>query len=202
MADEEPTPSRGAAPGDLQAFDALLQRHLPQLHAFVHVRLGNLRARESSLDVVQSVCRELLSSPDASVSRSEERFRAWLFTSALNKLRERHRRQHADRRDVDREVRAPEDDSFTAVAHLLTPSQDAIGNEVAAAMRDALAELTEEHREVITLARLVRLPHKVIAEVMGRSEDATRQLLARAIVKLARGLRARGIDVAGWNERP
>lgn len=186
----------GATQGDRGALDQLLQRYLPQLHAFVHARLGRqMRARESSVDVVQSVCRELLSAREPFEFRGEDRFRAWLFTSALNKMRERHRRMHADKRDVAREVDGSADAALLAVAHLLTPSQDAIGNETAAALRESLEELAEDHREVITLARLVRLPHRVIAEVMGRTEEATRQLLARAMLQLARGLQRRGVHV-------
>jgi RNA polymerase sigma-70 factor (ECF subfamily) len=182
--------------GDQDALDGLLQRYLPQLHAFVHARLGaELRARESSLDVVQSVCRELRAARAQFDFQGEDRFRGWLFTAALNKVRERHRRLHADKRDVAREVDADAASSFAAIAHLLTPSQDAIGNETTAAMRASLAALSEEHREVITLARLVELPHRVIAEIMSRSEEATRQLLARAMVQLVRELGRRGVDV-------
>ena len=184
-----------ATRGDPNALDQLLVHHLPQLHAYVHARLGpELRGRESSLDVVQSVCRELLGAPRP-VWNGEDRFRAWLFTSALNKLRERYRRAHADKRDIGREQAGDELAVFTALAQLVTPSQEAIGNELGAAVQAALAELSEEHREVITLARLVRLPHQVIAEVMGRSEAATRQLLARAMVQLVLALRRRGIDI-------
>ncbi|MEO6597588.1 MAG: sigma factor-like helix-turn-helix DNA-binding protein [Planctomycetota bacterium] len=86
---------------------------------------------------------------------------------------------------------------MTSLANLLTPSHDAIGRETAVALQAALDELSAEHREAITLARLVQLPHAVIAEVMERSELATRPLLARAMVQLTRGLRRRGIDLAG-----
>jgi RNA polymerase sigma-70 factor (ECF subfamily) len=185
-----------ATRGDRQALDELLLRYMPQLRAFVHARLGaRLRAHESSLDVVQSVCRELVGARDQFDFRGEDRFRAWLFTSALNKLRERHRRLHADKRDVAREQPDVDLDGASLVANWLTPSQEAIGNEAASAVREALAALTEEHREVITLTRLVRLPHKVVAEVMSRSEEATRQLLARAMLRLTRELRRRGIDL-------
>lgn len=190
-----------ATRGDRGALDQLLQRYLPQLHAYVHARLGaELRARESSLDVVQSVCRQLLEARKFDF-HGEERFRAWLFTAALNKIRDRHRELHADKRDVAREREPIDPESATIAIHLLTPSQAVIGNETAAAVSASLAALTEEHREVVALSRLVRLPHRVIAEVMGRSEEATRQLLARAMVRLTRELRRRGIDVESWNLR-
>lgn len=189
-----------ATRGDQDALDRLLQLYLPQLHAFVHARLGSLlRARESSLDVVQSVCREVLEARGSFDFRGEDRFRAWLFTAALNKVRERHRRLHSDKRDIAREEPAIDEGAAAVMAHLLTPSQEAIGNETAHAVSEALAALTEEHREVVTLARLVRLPHRVIAEMLSRSEEATRQLLARAMVRLLRELRSRGVDVERGN---
>jgi RNA polymerase sigma-70 factor, ECF subfamily len=186
--------------GDRQALDQLMQRYLPQLHAFVHARLGpKLRALEGSVDVVQSVCRELVAAREDFDFRGEDRFRAWLFTTALNKVRERHRRLLGHQRNV--EYGAPDADAAAAtMANLLTPSQDAIGNETTTAVREALAALDEEHREVITLARFAGLPHRVIAEVMERSEDATRQLLARALRNLAQGLRQRGIDLERWQQ--
>jgi RNA polymerase sigma-70 factor (ECF subfamily) len=185
-----------AAAGDGPALEDLLEYYLPQMHAFVHARLGpGLRSRETSLDVVQSACRQLLTVREAFAFHGEERFRAWLFTSVLNKIREKARHHQMEIRDQGREERLAVDAAPVALASLLTPSREAVGNETAAAVAAALAELTDEHREVITLARVVRLPHKVIAEVMDRNEEATRQLLGRALVRLARQLRRRGVEV-------
>jgi RNA polymerase sigma-70 factor, ECF subfamily len=183
-----------ARAGDSAALAHLVERYLPHLHAFVQVRLGALRARESSMDVVQSVCRELLSGGQAFEFRGEERFRAWLFTSALNKLNDKRRFHGQQRRDVRRED-ARADDAVQVVANLLTPSVDAIGHESAVALQESLAALSEEHREVITMAKIVDLPHRVIAEMTGRSEAAVRQLLVRAMLKLSAELRRRGVQL-------
>lgn len=183
--------------GDAAALAELLQRYLPQLHAFVRLRLGGvLRARESSLDVVQSVCRELLAASPKFEFRGEDRFRGWLFTAALHKLTDKRRFHGRRKRAVRREHGADDADDLLSAASYLTPSVDAIGRETATHLHAALAALSEEHREVITMARVVRLPHQVIAEVLGRSEPAVRQLLARALVRLAQELRARGVDLA------
>jgi RNA polymerase sigma-70 factor (ECF subfamily) len=185
-----------AATGDGASLDALLARHLPQLHAYVRVRLGGeLRARESSMDVVQSVCREALGERGRFDFRGEESFRAWLFTTALNKIRDKHRRHHGAGRDMRREEDDVAFDRLLA-GKLVTPSQDAMAAERVRAVRDALAALSDDHREVITLARLVGLPHGVIGEVMGRSEEATRQLLGRALVQFVFELQRRGIASA------
>ncbi len=185
--------------GGREALEQLLERHSPQLHAYVRVRLANgLEPRESSVDVVQSVCRQVLSARSSYEFDSEERFRAWLFTAAVNKMREKVRRHRGQRRDRAREERSIDSDQVTAAAFQGTPSQEAIGKETASAVAAALAALSEEHREVVTLARLVRLPHRVIAEVMDRSEPAVRKLLGRAILELASELQRRGVDREQW----
>ncbi|HEX5051157.1 MAG TPA: sigma-70 family RNA polymerase sigma factor [Planctomycetota bacterium] len=179
--------------GDSGALERLVESYLPQLHAFVRVRLGGVvRARESSMDIVQSACRELLADPSRHEFRGEARFRGWLFTIALNKLREKHRFHGREMRSPVRENDAGVDDLLPA-ASLLTPSVDAIGRETAAALDAAMQALSEEHREVITMARIAQLPYEVIAELMGRSEQAVRQLLVRALRRLAEELRARGV---------
>lgn len=194
MRDDDRTLFDRARAGDGAALERLVATYLPQLHAFVRVRLGGrLRARESSMDIVQSACRELLSDPSRHEFRSEDRFRAWLFTTAINKLREKHRFHGRDKRDIERERDAPDGDGLLQAANFLTPSVDAIGRETVLALDAAMATLSEEHREVITMARIVQLPHAVIAEAMGRSEDAVRQLLVRALRCLADELRRRGI---------
>ncbi|HEX5052043.1 MAG TPA: sigma-70 family RNA polymerase sigma factor [Planctomycetota bacterium] len=186
----------GAAGGDPAALGALLEAYLPRLHAFVQARLGpGLEPRESSMDVVQSVCRQILATRTVADFEGEHHFQAWLFTCALNKVREKHRFHRLGRRDVAREEPAPL--AATALADLLTPSQDAVGKETADALAASLAALSPEHREVITLARLHGLPQAVIAEVMGRSEPAVRQLLGRALLRLTRELRARGVAFDG-----
>lgn len=174
----------------------LLARHLPKLHAYVQARLGAaLRRRESTHDVVQSVCREVVEHGGSFEYRGEERFVAWLRLAAQNKIREKHRRNVAMRRDMRREAESSDAAISQAHATLTTPSVIAVGNESAAIVRDALAALSEEHRDVITMARIVGLPHAVVAEFLGRSEAAVRQLLARALVRLAEESRRRGLDL-------
>lgn len=183
------------SPDDPDAIGELIERYLPQLHAYVRLRLGHrVRARESSEDVVQSICRELLANPGDFTFRGEDRFRAWLFTAALNKVRDKQRFHGREGRHPEREQPGG-DHELQQAASYLTPSVDAIGLETARAMTAALAALSEEHREVITMARVVRLPHNVIAEVMGRSQDAVRQLLVRALLKLSQELRSRGVEL-------
>lgn len=175
-----------ASDGDANAIAALMEQHLPRLRAFVRLRMGpQLRAKESASDLVQSACREVLGNLDRYRHRSEANFKSWLFTTALRKVYDRVDYYRAGKRDLDREV-APADSVLgECYADLLTPSADLDMRERIARFERAFDELDEDHREVITLARIVGLPHKEVAEAMGRTEAASRMLLYRALAQLA-----------------
>jgi len=169
---------------DPDAIDALLARHLGALRAFVRLRMGaEVRGRESASDLVQSVCREVLEKLDAFEYRGEAAFKAWLFTLGLSKVRDRFRRHTAGRRDVRRET--PGGDYSRVYADLVTPSRHMILREDTGRIEAAFDRLTEEQREVITLARIAGLPHRQIAQRLGKSEEACRKLLQRGLVALS-----------------
>lgn len=48
----------------------------------------------------------------------------------------------------------------------------------------AFDQLKKDYQDVIILAKIWELPHKEIAQVMGRSEVTTRSLLRRAVARL------------------
>ncbi len=181
--------TRLAASGDREALDVLLEEHLPELRAFVRLRSDQaLRQRESSSDLVQSVCRETLQHADRFQHPDPQAFRRWLFTTALRKIRDRRDYHLAARRDARLEV-AKRD---TAADRLLlecysgfcTPSRDAGAREELTLVERAMDALPDEYREVITLSRIAGLPHEAVAEEMGRSEGAVRMLLHRALARL------------------
>lgn len=186
---EEPSQSSilSASRGDAVAIDEVLRAYLPRLQRFVHLRLGpRLRAREDTVDVVQSTVRELLAESRFEW-RSEAEFRGWLFQAALNKLREKARFHGAGKRAADREV--PRDAEYVDDPHdARTPSRIAMGHEALHTLETAFTRLTEPQREVLTLARIAGLPHAVIAARLGKSEVAVRQLLVRAMAALGAAL--------------
>ena len=65
-----------------------------------------------------------------------------------------------------------------------TPSIAAGRKESAARLRDALARLSDRHKQVIQLRRFEELEIAEIAKVMERSENATRILYCRAVQAL------------------
>jgi RNA polymerase sigma-70 factor (ECF subfamily) len=181
VAEDLDQPTDGGAP-DL---DEVVARYLPRLHAYVRLHMGGaLRAREQSLDVVQSICREVLEERGRFEYQGEGQLVSWLLTAATNKLRERARFHGRQKRDADREQAADRVDS-RVYASLVTPSQDVVRAERIEALEQALQRLPDEYREVIVLARIVGLSHAEISQRMGKEGSATRNLLGRALTRLA-----------------
>jgi len=200
MADESRELIRRLAAGDRDALEALIERHLPGLRAFVRLHAGaELRARESTSDLCQSACREVLAHADRFRYAGEDAFRHWLYTTAMRKIRNRQRYWLAARRDAQRDVPlvAPSSPDRSAAALLecyasiCTPSKDAIAREAIERIETAFEELTSEQREVVLLARVVGLSHREIAARTGRSEGAVRTFLFRALARLADAMGAR-----------
>jgi RNA polymerase sigma-70 factor (ECF subfamily) len=148
-----------------------------------------LRARESMSDIVQSVCRELLTHQDRFQYPDENGFQAWLFTAARRKIANRARDLERDKRDAGREIAGLDESGIAALgaayARISTPSGQALRAEEINRLEAAIDQLPEEQREVITLAHLVGLSRAAIGEQMGRTEEAVRALLHRAKAKLS-----------------
>ncbi len=185
---------RRSRSGDVAAMHALMQQHLPALRAFVRVRMSPLlRAHESGSDLVQSACLELLRKLDGFEYRGEAPFRAWLYNSVLNTLRDKERALKAQKRDARREVSMQESSSYGGLAAcysgVLSPSRQLIAEERVRALEAAFDDLPEDYREVISLSYFVRLSRVQVAVQMERTEASVRNLLVRARAALAEALR-------------
>lgn len=178
-----------AAQGDQAAVERLLELHLPAVRAFVRSHMSQkLRAKESSSDIVQSVCRELLTHQDRFRHPSEGAFAAWLFTTARRKIQNRLRDFDRHKRDVDRE--RPDADLDLAVvgsayARFSSPSASMMRREEIERLEGALEQLRPEHREVLTLAHLAGLSRAEIAAQIGSTEEGVRSMLYRAMARLS-----------------
>jgi RNA polymerase sigma-70 factor (ECF subfamily) len=177
-----------ASRGDPGAVDELLVRHLSGLRTYVHLKAGGLvRAREAESDIVQSICREVLQRAGSYRYGGEAGFRHWLYTTALRKILDKRAFHTAERRDVRREGEAPPG-SLPRDARFASPSGVAIGLEELERLKEAFGELDEDHREVVLLSKVVGLSRTEVALEMQRSEAAVRNLLHRALARLAERL--------------
>jgi RNA polymerase sigma-70 factor (subfamily 1) len=72
-----------------------------------------------------------------------------------------------------------------------SPSRTAERRDLGLALTDALAHLSDPHREVIVLRSLEQLEWELVAHRMGRSVDAVRMLWLRALKQLRPLIEAR-----------
>jgi RNA polymerase sigma-70 factor (subfamily 1) len=181
-----------STPGPLTA---RLEAHRQQLYAFVRLHApALLKARESPSDLVQSIFAEFLRKRDDFGDLDESQLRCWLMKAAQNMIAAHHRFWRREKRDAARErpvsgleiSRANAAKLLRSYSSFCTPSQHAIQKEEVARIESCFAKLSEEHRLVITLSRIGGLSHAEVGSQLGRSEDAARMLLNRALVALSK----------------
>lgn len=159
--------------GDIRRLGELFERHHKPLYGFF-VRLTNQPS--ASEDLVQIVFYRILKYRHT--YRDEGKFSAWIYHLA-RKVAADHFRKSAstpipsDPEDfLDQPDQAPAPDAKAATTDDIT------------LMRRALARVTEEHREVLVLARLQHLNHQEIARLLDCSVGAVKVRAHRALKEL------------------
>ena len=174
----------GSADGEVER---LVARQLPALRAFVRLRMGReLRAREESCDIVQSVTCEVLKHADRFQHGGEDGFREWLFTTAHRKIVNRLEHWRADKRSPQHEAQDQLPEELASVG--VSPSRHASVREELHAIEGAFDTLSDEQREVVTMSRLLGMSHAAIAYRLGKNEVAIRKVLSRGLARLATAL--------------
>lgn len=162
-----------AAQADRAAFGALYRRYLDRVYGYAFYLLGDHHDAEDATE------RTFLAALDA-IGRFRDEgatFRSWLFRIAHNQvanaLRSRSRRRTS-----------PLDGVADPIADA-DPARDADAAHDARRVRAALAELSEDRRQVVVLRFVNGLSAREIGAVLGRSEGAVRVLQHRALRELA-----------------
>jgi RNA polymerase sigma-70 factor (ECF subfamily) len=180
--------------GDAAARELLLARHRDRLRRMVALRLNpRLQARVDPSDVVQ----DTLAEADAKLGDYAQRrplpFYPWLRRLAWEHLVRLHRRHVVARR---RSVRCEEvppaplpDASVWELASRLaargsSPSARLRRDEQRSRVRQALARLGENDREVLVLRYLEDLSPREIAAVLGVTEATVKMRQLRALQRL------------------
>jgi RNA polymerase sigma-70 factor (ECF subfamily) len=158
----------------------------------IRLRLGpSLRERIESRDVLQATLLKALLHIDGFRGARRESLMAWLARIAQNEIRDAAEFHGRQRRQLGQTVAlggAQEMDCLAADVRSET-SRIAL-DERSARLLAAVEALAPEYREVILLRQLEELPFADVAARMGRSPDACRMLLARALAALTVSLGA------------
>ncbi len=149
-----------------------------------------LRVKVAASDLVQETLLHAQKYFGRFNGQSDEELRAWLRHILLNRIVNAARTYRgAAKREIGREERCGPTDSGHRNRDQLadkaaSPSQQAIVNEQALAMEQALGQLPSDYRQVITLRSIERQSFSEIGRVMHRSAEAARKLWLRAIKQL------------------
>jgi RNA polymerase sigma-70 factor (ECF subfamily) len=176
-----------AREGDQSALGNLLDSFRSYLRLFSDRKLGpDLKQKCGESDLVQQTFLDAQQGFPRFVGSKPDEFRVWLERILLNNLGDLARRfRNAEKRQIKREV--PLAENWEEIAELIdrsTPSKKVIAREENDKLRLALARLSDDYRQVISLRNLERRAFEEIALVMGRSTGAAKKLWGRAILQL------------------
>lgn len=156
-----------------QTLDALYQRHSRVVLAYLYARLPALVDAEDALGDVFEAALEACAAGEAPGI-------GWLMRVASRRVADFYRARQ--RRPV-----APLADDYgehTAAGPGHDPEERALRAEERGELRELVARLPEDQREALALRFAAGLRSQEIAAVMGRSDEAIRALLSRALRRL------------------
>ncbi len=177
--------------GDASALAEFVEARRPALLAFIERRLGaDLRGKMEPQDVLQELSVKALKELPATSFGDRDPF-SWLCQLAEQCIVDGHRHFAAGKRNSKREVAGsmPIGDGTQDLIALLTasltsPTKAVIRNERQGQLEAALDLFPADHKEALRLRYGEGLPTKEVARRIGKSDVATRVLLARLVQRL------------------
>ncbi|MCI0694838.1 sigma-70 family RNA polymerase sigma factor [candidate division KSB1 bacterium] len=158
------------AKGRPEAFDELFARYGRKVYNLFLRALGNA---ETAGDLVQETFLRVISARER--YQPTRTFASWLYTIAMNLLRDQLRQ---------RKRRGAREDLSETILEMRVSESDIELSERLAAVQKAVQSLPEEQREVILLAKYQGLSYAEIAGILGISEAAAKQRAYRALKTL------------------
>ncbi len=183
-----------AKDGDQSALNKLCEVYNERVLRIVRMRMGpELRSKQESMDLVQDAFISALRSLENFTYQNEGDFLRWVSKIVENRIRDNLEKLHTNKRDIRKEIplnnTSATQDTFVGTSEPIdtaTPSLILSKREGLNKLEKAISELKPEYREVIILTKLEGLSHKEVGEKLGKSPDAVRMLLARAMSVLSR----------------
>ncbi|MGK0185034.1 MAG: RNA polymerase sigma factor (sigma-70 family) [Verrucomicrobiales bacterium] len=163
-----------AKEGDTTAFDDLVIKHSPKLYGLVYHMTSN---HEDTNDVLQDVFAKAYRSLKRFQGKSA--FYTWIYSIAvnmtLNFLKKRNRQRKFSLDDVDSNIQNDKD--FIELTAGTTPEQEANLSELQQRLNEAMMQLSEDHRAVVTMFDIQGMPHAEISKILSVSEGTVRSRL-------------------------
>ena len=168
--------------GDSSALEQLVARYLPSLRRWAHGRLPRwARSMVDTADLIQDALLRTIGRLDVFEPRGRHALAAYLREAVRNRIRDEHRRivRHGIASGL----------TDTLVDRVPSPLDQTLTNAMEARYRAALARLSPVDRELIVAHLELDYTHEQLGCMLGRSRDAARMALRRAVARLAEHMR-------------
>jgi len=171
--------------GDDDAFRELYHKYVHQVFRYVYLQIGDYqRTEELTQDIFMKVVKGLMR------FRGQSRFQTWLFTIVRNCLTDELRTYKKKRLTVT----VPQEDLARLDERVDTVEDQVMKREAREELIRHLQKLSDDYRVVILLVDLEGFSLREAAEILNRSEKATKSLHHRAVRQL-RQLVEGGVNV-------
>jgi RNA polymerase sigma-70 factor, ECF subfamily len=170
--------------GDESSFDRLVDAYSGRVYSLLTRFLGQSPRRE---DLVQEVFIRVLRARER--YQPTARFSTWLYRIVFN-IATNERARSASRRHLSLDQRGPQGDEAHNLGdriideRALDPASFLENQDVIGAVRAAIADLPEQQRMALILAKYDELPYSEIAEILDSSEKAIKSMVHRARTNL------------------
>lgn len=155
---------------DQDSFEVLYTDFFTPIYKYIFYRI---RDKEITMDIIQTVFLKAFMHKDKIQKQDALKY---LYTIARNQLIDHLRKKHAISLDaVENFIEKTPDDS------VLDPEKTTIVNNEKEFVQKMLSTLPELQREIITLRYLQELEYSEIAAITGKTEEALRQIVSRAM---------------------
>jgi RNA polymerase sigma-70 factor (ECF subfamily) len=167
-----------AKAGDQSAFDYLVQKYRRPMVSFMYRMARNAAAAE---DLAQEVFLRVYRSRTS--YEASAKFTTWLYRIATNLAVNHARDTRHERPELQVSLDEPNEESGTTLELPdtgLTAEQVMVRRERMQAIRSKVEALPEQQRLAVIMHKYQQMDYKEIAQVLKKSESATKSLLFRA----------------------
>ena len=176
-----------AKAGDQAAFEFLVQKYRRAMVSFMYRMARNAAAAE---DLAQEVFLRVYRSRES--YEASAKFTTWLYRIATNLAVNHARDTRHERPEVQVSLDEPDEDTGTTIEvpdGTLNAEQSMVRRERMMAIREKVEALPEQQKLAVIMHKYQQMDYKQIAEVLKKSESATKSLLFRAYETLREQLK-------------
>jgi len=176
-----------AKAGDQSAFDYLVQKYRRPMVSFMYRMARNAAAAE---DLAQEVFLRVYRSRET--YEASAKFTTWLYRIATNLAVNHARDTRHERPEVQVSLDEPDEDTGTTFElpdRTLNAEQAMVRRERMLAIRKKVDALPEQQKLAVIMHKYQQMDYKQIADVLKKSESATKSLLFRAYETLREQLK-------------